>query len=214
MKKLCWSCLKFGLLFFVIVSTATAILIDCKGSEFDPISEIQKLRNENRRDDALDLAGFYRLNQKENRDKMVKLEKELDYTTLEKIKSAGWNGAILGEVYDTYSGLGAVSADLCLFGDIRDLCIQSWKYLTGSEDSDGVVAFLSAAGIGISTIPFLDGTASLSKNAIKYLRKIPATLNKGLLKKFLSGKLSTENCKKIWGLFKKTNGPCLEPYPA
>jgi hypothetical protein len=31
---------------------------------------------------------------------------------------------------------------------------------------------------------------------------------------FHSGKLSAENCKKIWQLFKKTSGPCLAPYPA
>ena len=44
MKKLCWKCLKSGLLLFVIISSATAILIDYKGSGFDPIAEIQKLR--------------------------------------------------------------------------------------------------------------------------------------------------------------------------
>ena len=73
MKKLCWRCLKFGLLFFVIISTATAILIDCKGSNFDPISEIQKLRSENRRDDALDLVRFYRENQTDDSASFAKL---------------------------------------------------------------------------------------------------------------------------------------------
>ena len=144
----------------------------------------------------------------------MKLEQELDYTMLEIIKSAVWNGVILGEVYDTYSGLGAISADLCLFGDIRDLCIQSWKCLTSTENSDGLVAILSAFGLGMSCMPLLDGSATISKNSLKYLKRIPAGLNQGILKEFLSGKLTTENIKKIGRLFKKTNGPYLAPFPA
>jgi len=69
-------------------------------------------------------------------------------------------------------------------------------------------------GIGLSSTTFLNGTNALAKNTIKYLKKVPATMNRGLLKAFLSGKLSAENCKKIWQLFKKTSGPCLAPYPA
>jgi hypothetical protein len=198
----------------VIISSATAILIDYKGSGFDPIAEIQKLRIENRRDDALDLARFYRENQTYNLQKFAEIEKDLKYTKTEKSISFAWNGYIKGEVFDTPSGMGAVTADLWIFGDIRDLCIQFWKCLTDAENTDGFVAFLSAAGVGFSTMPILDGTAALSKNAIKYLKKIPAAMNKGLLKKFLSGNVSAENGKKIWQLFKKTTGPCLAPYPA
>jgi hypothetical protein len=66
----------------------------------------------------------------------------------EKVKSFIWNGAIRGEVYDSYSGLGAISADLCILGDVRDLGIQSWKYVTDSEDFDRFIMLLSAAGLG------------------------------------------------------------------
>jgi hypothetical protein len=185
-----------------------------KGSAFDPIREIQRLKSENRRDDALDLTRFFRENQTADQDKFARIEKALEYTTAEKVKSFVWNGAIRGQVYDSYSGMGAISADLCVVGDIRDLGIQGWKYLTGGQDFDGFVTILSAAGIGLSTTPFLDGTNALAKNILKYLKKVPASINKGLLKKFLSGKVTPANCKKIWELLKKTTGPFPAPYHA
>jgi len=214
LKKLCWKCLKFVLLFVVIISSSLAIYIYHKGSAFDPIREIQKLRSENRRDDALDLARFFKENQFTDQNKFTKIEKELEYTAAEKVKSFIWNGAINGQIYNSYSGMGAISADLCVIGDIRDLGIQGWEYLTGGQDFDGFVTILSAAGIGLSTTPFLDGTNALAKNILKYLKKVPASINKGLLKKFLSGKVSPTNCKKIWSLLKKTTGQYPAPYPA
>jgi hypothetical protein len=185
-----------------------------QGSAFDPIREIQRLKSDNRRDDALDLARFFRENQFRDQDKFARIEKALEYTAPEKIKSFLWNGAVRGQVYDSYSGIGAISADLCVIGDIRDLGIQGWKYLTGSQHFDGFVTILSAAGIGLSTTPFLDGTNSLAKNALKYLKIVPASINKGLLKEFISGKVLPANCKNIWALLKKTNGVFPVPYPA
>ena len=213
MKKFCFNCLKNLILFLLIVSSVITIVINYRGNQFDPIYEIRKLKSQNRRDDSLDLAKFYRENQTEDQDKFTKIEKGLEYTQSEKIKSFVWNGAIRGQVYDSYSGMGAISSDLCVIGDIRDLGIQGWKYLTGGQDFDGFVTILSAAGIGLSATPFLDGTNALAKNTIKYLKEVPTMLNRGLLKKFLSRKVSPENCKKIWELLKKTNGPSPEPYP-
>jgi hypothetical protein len=212
LKKLCWVCLKFILLFIIVISSSLAIYTHYKGSAFDPIREIQKLKLENRRDDALDLSRFFKEIQITDNDKFVKIEKSLKYTAAEKIKSFFWNGAIRGQVYDTPSALGAISTDLCVIGDIRDLGIQGWKYLTGGQDFDGFVTVLSAAGIGLSSTPFLDGTNALAKNILKYLKKAPASINKGLLKKFLSGKVSPANSKKIWELLKKTTGPFPAPY--
>jgi len=214
LKKLCWSCLKFVLLFIIIISSSLAIYMHYKGSAFDPIREIQRLKSENRRDDALDLVRFFKKNQIADQEKFTQIEKDLEYTAAEKLKSFIWNGAIRGQVYDTPSALGAISTDLCIVGDIRDLGIQGWKYLIGGQDFDGFVTILSAAGIGLSTTPFLDGTNALAKNTLKYLKKVPASINKGLLKKFLSGKVSPANCKKIWELLKKTNGPFPAQYPA
>jgi len=213
LKKLCWNCLKFMLLSVIIISSSLAIYMHYKGSAFDPIREIQRLKSENRRDDALDLTRFFKEYQIDNQGKFARIEKALEYTAAEKIKSFIWNGAIKGQVYDTPSALGAISTDLCVVGDIRDLGIQGWKYLTGGQDFDGIVTILSAAGIGLSSTPFLDGTNALVKNILKYLKKVPDSINKGLLKKFLSGKISPKKCKKIWTLLKKTNGVFLAPYP-
>jgi hypothetical protein len=213
LKKFCSSCLKFVLLLVVIISSLLAIYLHYKGSSFDPIREIQKLKIENRRDDALDLVRFLRENQIADKYKFAKIEKDLEYTTSEKIKSFVWNGAIKGQVYDSYSGMGAISADLCVVGDLRDLGIQGWKYLTGNPDYDKLILILSVAGIGLSSTFFPNGTNALAKNIIKYLKKVPASINKGLLKKFLSGKISPEYFKKIWTLLKKTTGPSLAPYP-
>ncbi|MFC1578463.1 hypothetical protein ACFL36_05575 [Thermodesulfobacteriota bacterium] len=214
MKKFCFNCLKYPVIFLLIVSSAITIFINHTGSQFDPIQEIQRLKSQNRRDDALDLARFYRNNSTGDQDRLASIEKGLEYTQSEKIKSFAWDGAIKGQVYDTYSGLGAISADLFVLGDLRDLGIQCWKYLTDAESFDGLVTLLSAAGIGLSSTPFLNGTNALAKNTIKYLKEVPTMLNRGVLNKFLSGKVSPENCKRIWELLKKTNGRFPEPCPA
>ena len=91
LKKLCWRCLKFVLLFIIIISSSLAIYMHYKGSAFDPIREIQRLKSENRRDDALDLARFFKENQIADQDKFARIEKELEYTATEKVKSFIWN---------------------------------------------------------------------------------------------------------------------------
>jgi hypothetical protein len=108
-----------------------------EGSAYYLIRELQKLNNENRRDDALDLAHFFRENQTADQGKLTKIENELEYTPTEKIKSFVWNGVVKGEAFNAYSALGAISTDLCIIGDTRDLGIQCWKYLTGGQDFDG-----------------------------------------------------------------------------
>ncbi|MFC1817026.1 hypothetical protein ACFL0M_14070, partial [Thermodesulfobacteriota bacterium] len=211
MKKLCWGFIKVGILIFIILSSGLAVYIHYKEKDFDPIREIQRLRIKKRRDDALDLARFLRDNRIGDVKRLEKLEKDLAYTIPEKVKSITYNGVIKGEVYDSYSGLGAIAADLFVIGDIRDLGIQSWKYLTNDPGYDKLVMLLSAAGIGLSSTSFVNGSASLAKNTIKYLKRVPGLANRGILKKFLSGKISPQNSKKIWNLLKKTAGPYQGP---
>ena len=116
-----------GLVCFVVLSSGFALYLNWMGDSFDAVREIQKLRNENRRDDALALAKVFRESQAGEDHELEELEQNLEYTTGEKVKSFIWNGAVKGEVYDSYSGLGAISADLCILGDLRDLGIQSWN---------------------------------------------------------------------------------------
>ena len=214
MKNLFWNCLKFTLLITLILSSAFTLYLNHTGSNFDPIKEIQSLRNQNRRDDALDLAKFYNETQSENPGRIANLKNALEYTTAEKIKSLTWDGFIKGQVYDSYSGIGAISSDLCIYGDVRDLGIQGWKHLTRADDFDGMIAILSASGIGLSTTGFVNGCNALAKCTVKYLKHIPESINTGILKKFLSGKMSPAECEKIWHLLKKTNGPFPAQHPA
>ncbi len=121
----------------------------------------------------------------------------------EKAKSFTWNGAIKGEVYDTYSGLGAISSDLIIIGDLRDLLIQGWKKLT-DQDYDKVILTLSTAGVGLSASPFvIDGLTAFAKTTVKYLKRIPEGLNKGVLKRFTEGKLTLKENEEVWRLLKK-----------
>jgi hypothetical protein len=214
LKRFCKSSLKFGLLVVLILSTVLALYVHYKGAGFDPIREIQRMKKDNLRDDALDMARLFQESQEKNASKISELVKDLEYSTSEKIKSFTWNGAVKGEVYDTYSGFGAISSDMCIVGDIRDIGIQTFKYMTHDPEFDRLIAILSVAGIGLSSTPYFNGTNALAKSTFKYLKKMPASFEKGVLKKFLSGKLSSRECEKVWNLLKKTNGLSLVPYPA
>jgi hypothetical protein len=44
------------------------------------------------------------------------------------------------------SPFGAISVDLCVVGDLRDLGIQSWEYVTDSTGFDEMIFMLAAAG--------------------------------------------------------------------
>jgi len=214
LKKICWNFIKIGALIFVILSSALALYIHYQGEYFDPVREIQRLRQENRRDEALDMARLFSKSQEGDKERIKELEGDLEYTTFEKVKAFAWDGVIKGEVYNSYSGTGAIGTDLFVVGDIRDLGIQSWKYLTNKEDFDRLVMILSAAGVGLSSTPFMNGCDSLAKNIIKYLKKVPGYTNRGVLKRFLSGKIPKGCYEKIWNLLKKTAIPFPEQQPA
>jgi hypothetical protein len=202
------------LLIVIIISSGFTIFLIYTGSSFNPIREIQTLKKQNRRDDALDMAKFYRNSQTRNQEKLTAIENNLEYTAIEKIKSFAWDGFIIGQVHDTYSGIGAISSDLCLYGDVRDLGNQGWKHLTEADDFDGVVASFSAAGIGLSSTAFINGSNALAKSTIKYLKTVPGSINTGLLKTFLSGKISPAKCDKIWRLLKRNEWSIPEQHPA
>lgn len=186
----------------MLISSGTALFYQTTESQFDPIKSIQTLQSQNRRDDAIDLVQFYKDNGNIDTDKLEQLEKDLVYTSLEKCKSF-MDGAITGKIHDTYSGVGAIGSDLFVFGDIRDLGIQSWRYLK-NEETDTIVAVLSGVGIILSAKPFADVLASFAKNSVKYLKKIPLKPD-GYLRKLLKGDLSLAESKLIYELLKKTN---------
>ena len=214
MTKLIRKFFEITLVFLLIVSSTLVLISHYRASEFDPIKEIQKLKSENRRDDALDLIKFFKENQAGDKDTLNEMENDLEYTSIEKMKSFT-EGAVKGQVYDTYSGIGAISADLCVIGDLRDLGIQSWRYMINSPDFDSVVMILSSIGVILSTKPFIHGIESFGKNSIKYLRRVSKFCPGGILKDFLLGKipLKDKDSEKIWSILKKTNSPFLAPRP-
>jgi hypothetical protein len=203
LKRVVRRFLKWGVVSFVILSSALALHIQHSGDGFDPVRIIQSLRDQNRRDDALDLVEFVRQNQIVNNIEIEELENDLEYTATEKLKSFGWEGFSKGNVCDFYSGLGAMSSDLCVYGDIRDIGIHSWKAATDNPTFDKVVLILSAVGLVLSTKPAWDVIPSLLKNTVKYIGNIPKCLRTGLLEKFLLGKLSRVELFKVFDLFKK-----------
>jgi hypothetical protein len=213
LKKHLFKLLILLFVMLILISSGTALYFQITGSKFDPIKEIQKLQSQARRDEALDIVQFYEENDTIDSQKLKELKGDLEYTSIEKIKSFT-KGAIKGEVKDTYSGVGAISSDLTLYGDIRDLGIQTFRYLR-NEKTDIMVATLSGIGIILSVQPFADVIASYAKNTFKYLRRISSFAgNNSILKKILKGTLSLKESKQICDLLKKTHGqyPALQQF--
>ena len=205
MKKHLFKLLFLLFVILLMISSGTALYFQLTESSYDPIKEIQKLQSQNRRDEALDLVKFYEENKTIDSQKIEELKGDLEYTSFEKFKSIA-NGAITGRVYDTFSGIGAIASDFLVWGDVRDLSIQTYRYLK-DEKTDVIVAVLSGVGIFLSVKPYADVTVSFAKNSVKYFRRILSFGgNNGILKKVLMGKLSLAESKMVFNLLKKTNG--------
>ena len=205
MKKHLFKLLILLFVILLMISSGTALYFQLTESSYDPIKEIQKLQSQNRRDEALDLVKFYEENKTIDSQKIEELKGDLEYTSFEKFKSIA-NGAITGRVYDTFSGIGAIASDFLVWGDVRDLSIQTYRYLK-DEKTDVIVAVLSGVGIFLSVKPYADVTVSFAKNSVKYFRRILSFGgNNGILKKVLMGKLSLAESKMVFNLLKKTNG--------
>jgi len=131
LKKHLFFAVKFLLITFVIISSGAALYGQITGSQIDPIKAIVKFQTQNIRDAQQVKVG--------------------DYTAWQKFKSTVY-GAITGKICNEYSAWGAISSDYTIYGDLRDLVIQSWKYLN-DEEVDGVVLALSAYGVVLSTVP-------------------------------------------------------------
>ncbi len=210
MKRHLFKLLVYLFVIILIISSGTALFYQTTGSKFDPIKKIKELQSQNRRDEALDLVQFYEENRTIDPQKLKKLKADLEYSIAEKFKSIV-DGVITGRVYDTYSGIGAIGSDLTLFGDIRDLGIQSWRYLR-NEKTDVIIAVLSGIGIILSAKPFADVIASYAKNTFKYLKRISSFAgNNSILKKVLKGNLSLKESKLVFNLLKKTHGQFPAP---
>jgi hypothetical protein len=214
LKKICITSFKVTALAIIIIVSILVLVVQYGGNKWDPVKEIQQLKDQHRRDDAIDLVAFLKDNHTYANDELANLERDVAYGPLDKAKSMLWEGAILGQVNDTFSGIGAMAADFCLFGDIRDVTLQTWNLLFDQKGFNGVIAIFSAAGIAFSTVPLFDLIYAMNKNTAKYVTRLPACINKGMLRSFLSGRATPEQSSAIYELLKKTDGRSPEQHPA
>lgn len=84
---------------------------------------------------------------------------------LRRVRDVG-AGALWGTGDTIEELLGAIGADLFVVGDVRDLAIQSARYLRGDE-TDPLIIGLSTAGVVLTVAPEIDWVPSLLKAARK-----------------------------------------------
>ena len=84
MNKMNWKFFKVVTLILVIFVSGLALYIHQESADFDPIKEIQRLKSEDRRDDALDMIKFFKENEQANPDEIKALDIDLEYSTAEK----------------------------------------------------------------------------------------------------------------------------------
>jgi hypothetical protein len=202
------------LIVFATLTTVTAVIIKSHENSIDLVQKIKQLQKENRRDDALVLARTFKDSNTIQRVELAKLHDQLEYSTAEKFKSALWDGMMKGEMYDHYSGLGAVTSEMCLWSDIRDLAIKRYSFMN-RHLGDTTALFPTPSMVSPAfCYPIINGPAILSKTTIKYLGRLPKPPNTGLVRQFVSGDSGPINEQKIWQLFKKTTGQSLRPPPS
>ncbi len=212
MKIYLFNIVKYPFLMLLIITSGTALYSQITGSYFiDPIQKIKDLHSQHRRDEALDLVQFYEENKTIDPQELKEIKADLEYTAIEKFKAIAV-GAVTGKVWDTFSGIGAIASDFFVWGDIRDLGIQTWRFLK-NEKTDAIIAVLSGVGIFLSIQPYADVSVSFAKNSFKYFKRILSFGgNKSFLKRILEGKSSLKEMKMIFNLLKKTNGPYPEQH--
>jgi hypothetical protein len=213
LKKSFVNCTCFVLVVIVVITSAAALNIRTNSESFDLIKGTKKLYSENRRDDALVLVKTFKNSAENVQGELTKIEKQLEYDTIEKFKSALWNGVTNGEVYDHYSGLGAMIADMYLWGYIRDFAIEGYEFIVRNSINENAMMLLSDTGVSSFCYPMIDGASVLAKNMEKYLKSSSNPPSGGLLRQYVSGDLSPIESHKIWLLLKKTTGPFPERQP-
>jgi hypothetical protein len=96
-------------------------------------------------------------------------------STLRRIREVGM-GAVSGRGDSIESLVGAIGADFFVVGDLRDVVIQSGRYVLDGE-TDEVVLILSGVGIATTVLPEVDWVPAILKAARK-----AGGLSKGLSK--------------------------------
>lgn len=134
---------------------------------FDYAYEAGELFKQNRFSEALLLVdeGLAR-DPANNRLLVMKQGLELERKDWMRQIALGGRGAVTGRGTETAELTGAIIADLFVFGDIRDLVIETGTWLKGGDADDMIVA-LSAGGILLTVAPEVDLGAAVLKTARK-----------------------------------------------
>lgn len=134
---------------------------------FDYAAEIDALRARGRYAEALTVADAG-LNDPDARDRdAIRARRDAaaaeQASILRRLTDAG-RGALTGRGDSLESLLGAVTADMLVVGDVRDLIVEGGK-LALDGDADEVVLALSAVGVATTVAPEIDWAPSLLKAA-------------------------------------------------
>jgi hypothetical protein len=112
------SLLKVTPLVMIAIVSFLVLVVYYGENQWNPIKEIRQLKNQQRRDDAIVLVNFLKDNRICAGDEIDSLDMKVSFGPLKMAKAFILNGTIKGQVSYTYSGIGAMAADFCLFGDI------------------------------------------------------------------------------------------------
>lgn len=134
---------------------------------FDYAYEAGELFKQNRFTEALLLVdkGLAR-DPANNRLLVMKQGLELERRSWMRQMALGGRGALTGRGTETAELTGAIIADLFVFGDIRDLVIETGTWLKGG-DADEMIVALSVGGVLLTVSPQVDLGAAVLKTARK-----------------------------------------------
>lgn len=138
---------------------------------FDYAGEVQRLANRGRFGEAVLIAdaGLDRLPAGSEEAKALLAARDGAIarrdSALRLVKDIGW-GALTGTGDSLESLAGAITADMLVVGDVRDLLIQGTKYAVDGE-ADPIIAGLSAVGVATTVLPYADVPAAVLKIARK-----------------------------------------------
>jgi len=134
---------------------------------FDYAYEAGELFKQNRFTEALLLVDEgLEQDPDNNRLLVMKQGLELERRDWMRQMALGGRGAVTGRGTEAAELTGAIIADLFVFGDIRDLVIETGTWLKGGDADDMIVA-LSAGGILLTVSPSVDLGAAVLKTARK-----------------------------------------------
>ena len=188
--RLKWNLVRLGIaatLLWIIASDTDARLARLAYTslpDFDYASEVAFLRESGRLGEAVmvadeglrSLAPDHPAREQVSRERAKAVEQQS--SVLRRVREFGL-GAISGRGDSIESLIGAIGADFFIVGDIRDLVIQSGRYVLDGE-TDEVVLILSGVGIATTVVPEVDWVPAVLKAAKK-----AGAISKGLGKEIV-----------------------------